>query len=99
MGTPTGTDVGQDYHHDRGRYYLDYHHDGGRYYLDYHHDGDRYYLDYYHHDRGRYYLDYHHDRGRYYLDSRDFKQNLVKMLINRLQCLFCAIVAFFYGHN
>ena len=28
-------------------------------------------------------------------DSRDFKQNLVTMLINRLQCLFCAIVAFF----
>ena len=30
-----------------------------------------------------------------YIISRDFKQNLVKMLINRLQCLFCAIVAFF----
>ena len=49
----TGTDVGQDYPHDRGRYYLDYHHDRGRYYLDYHHD------------MGRYYLDYHHAMGRY----------------------------------
>ena len=26
-------------------------------------------------------------------NSRDFKQNMVKMLINRLQCLFFAIVA------